>query len=213
MAKSMEEIAECVAEGKALEVKQLVERAIQQGQDAQALLHEGLLTGIGIIGETFKKGETFIPEVLVAVRAMKEGMAVLRPLLVGSGLKKAGTVVLGTVSGDLHDIGKNIVGMMLEAAEFEVVDLGIDVPAERFIEMAREKQADIIGVSALLTTTMPRMQDVVSALASSDLKGKTKILIGGAPITYAYAEEIGADGYAPDAASAMDKARQLCGIS
>ena len=213
MAETMERIAQGVAVGNAPEVKDLVQQAIESGKGGLAILHEGLLAGIAIIGESFKKGETFIPEVLVSVRAMKEGMALLKPLLVELDVKKSGTVVLGPVSGDLHDIGKNIVGMMLEAAEFVVFDLGVDVPAERFVQVAREKNADIIGISALLTTTMPRMLELVSAINSSDLKDTTKVLIGGAPITEDYAEEIGAHGYAPDAASAMDKARELCGVS
>jgi 5-methyltetrahydrofolate--homocysteine methyltransferase len=144
---------------------------------------------------------------------MKGGMEFLRPLLIKSNIKKIRTVVLGTVSGDLHDIGKNLVGIMLEGAGFEVVDLGVDVPPEKFIEAARDNNADIIGLSALITTTMARMKDVVSNVAASGLNGKTKVLIGGAPVTQEYADEIGADGYAPDAAHAMDKARELCGVS
>ncbi|HDN84570.1 MAG TPA: cobalamin-binding protein, partial [Candidatus Aerophobetes bacterium] len=163
------------------------------------------------VGDKFKKNEFYVPEVLIAARAMKAGMEIIRPLLTKKGVKGAGKIILGTVRGDLHDIGKNLVGMMLEGAGFEIIDLGVDVPPEKFVEAAREKGADIIGLSALLTTTMPGMKDVIEAIKSSDLKGKLKVMIGGAPVTQDYADEIGADGYAPDAASAVDKAKQLIG--
>jgi 5-methyltetrahydrofolate--homocysteine methyltransferase len=162
-----------------------------------------------IVGEKYKKGEFYVPEMLIAARAMKSGMEVLRPILTKKDVKGLGTVVIGTAKGDLHDIGKNLVGMMMEGAGFEIVNLGTDVPAERFVETAREKGANIIGVSALLTTTMPGMKDVVQALKKSGLREKVKVMIGGAPVTQGYADEIGADGYAPDAASAVDKAKSL----
>jgi len=208
---NLKEIAENLIQGKAPKVKELVQKAVDEGQDAQKILDEGLLTGMSVVGEKFKRNEFYVPEVLIAARAMKAGMEVLRPLLVERDIKGAGKVVLGTVRGDLHDIGKNLVGMMLEGAGFEIIDLGIDVSPERFVETAREKNADIIGLSALLTTTMPAMKEVISVLEKENLKGKIKVMIGGAPVTQDYADEIGADGYAPDAASAVDKAKELVG--
>ena len=205
----LKQIAENIIEGKAPEVRQLVQQAVDEGGDIQKILNEGLLAGMSVVGDRFKKNEFYIPEVLIAARAMKEGMQILRPLLAEKNIKGAGTVVLGTVRGDLHDIGKNLVGMMLEGAGFEVVDLGVDVAPEKFIQVAEERNADITGLSALLTTTMPAMKDVISSLNKSNLRGKVKVMIGGAPVTQDYADEIEADGYAPDAASAVDKAKEL----
>jgi len=205
----LKEIAENLIQGKADKVKELTQRSVDEGQDIQKILNEGLLAGMSVVGDKFKKNEFYVPEVLIAARAMKAGMEIIRPLLTKKGVKGAGKIILGTVRGDLHDIGKNLVGMMLEGAGFEIIDLGVDVPPEKFVEAAREKGADIIGLSALLTTTMPGMKDVIEAIKSSDLKGKLKVMIGGAPVTQDYADEIGADGYAPDAASAVDKAKQL----
>ena len=205
----LKEIAENLIQGKAPQVKELVQKAVDEGQDVQKVLNEGLLAGMSVVGEKFKKNEFYVPEVLIAARAMKQGMEILRPILAEKDIKGAGTVVLGTVRGDLHDIGKNLVGMMLEGAGFEVVDLGVDVPAEKFIQTAKEKNVNIIGLSALLTTTMPAMKEVIDVLNKSELKGKVKVIIGGAPVTQSYADEIGADGYAPDAASATDKAKEL----
>ena len=205
----LKQIAESIIRGKAPEVKELVQKAVDEGEDVQKILNEGLLAGMSVVGDRFKKNEFYVPEVLIAARAMKEGMQILRPLLAEKNIKGAGTVVLGTVRGDLHDIGKNLVGMMLEGAGFEVVDLGVDVAPGKFVQVAEEKKADIIGLSALLTTTMPAMKDVISSLNKPDLKGKIKVMIGGAPVTQDYADEIEADGYAPDAASAVDKAKEL----
>ena len=205
----LKEIAENLIQGKAPQVKELVQKAVDEGQDVQKVLNEGLLAGMSVVGEKFKKNEFYVPEVLIAARAMKQGMEILRPILAEKDIKGAGTVVLGTVRGDLHDIGKNLVGMMLEGAGFEVVDLGVDVPSEKFIQTAKEKNASIIGLSALLTTTMPAMKEVIDVLNKSELKGKVKVIIGGAPVTQSYADEIGADGYAPDAASAVDKVKEL----
>lgn len=207
----LKEIAENLIQGKADKVKELTQRSVDEGQDVSKILNEGLLAGMSVVGDKFKKNEFYVPEVLIAARAMKAGMEIIRPLLTKKGVKGAGKIVLGTVRGDLHDIGKNLVGMMLEGAGFEITDLGVDVSPEKFVEAAREKGADIIGLSALLTTTMPGMKDVIEAIKSSDLKGKVKVMIGGAPVTQDYADEIGADGYAPDAASAVDKAKQLIG--
>ncbi|RLE14974.1 cobalamin-binding protein [Candidatus Aerophobetes bacterium] len=207
----LKEIAENLIQGKADKVKELTQRSVDEGQDVSKILNEGLLAGMSVVGDKFKKNEFYVPEVLIAARAMKAGMEIIRPLLTKKGVKGAGKIILGTVRGDLHDIGKNLVGMMLEGAGFEITDLGVDVSPEKFVEAAREKGADIIGLSALLTTTMPGMKDVIEAIKSSDLKGKLKVMIGGAPVTQDYADEIGADGYAPDAASAVDKAKQLIG--
>jgi len=205
----LRQIAEDIIQGKAPQVGQLVQQAVDEGEDVQKILNESLLAGMSVVGDRFKKNEFYIPEVLIAARAMKEGMQILRPLLAEKNIKGAGTVVLGTVRGDLHDIGKNLVGMMLEGAGFEVVDLGVDVAPEKFIQVAEERNVDIAGLSALLTTTMPAMKDVISSLNKSNLRGKVKVMIGGAPVTQDYADEIEADGYAPDAASAVDKAKEL----
>jgi len=197
--------------GKADEVKDMVKKAIDEGQDVEKILNEALIAGMDIVGDKFKKNEFYVPEMLIAARAMKAGMEVLRPLLVKSGVKSLGTVVLGTARGDLHDIGKNLVGMMLEGAGFEIVDLGVDVSPEKFVQTVKEKEVQIVGISALLTTTMPSMKDVIKALDEEGVRNKVKVMIGGAPVTQSYAEEIGADGYAPDAASAADKAKELLG--
>ena len=204
---TLEQIAENLIKGKANEVKTLVQKALDEGVGAEEVLNKGLLAGMGVVGERFKKNEVYVPEVLIAARAMKMGSEVLKPLLAESGVQSAGKVVLGTVKGDLHDIGKNLVGMMLEGSGFEVVDLGTDVPSQKFVDAVRENQASIVGASALLTTTMTAMKEVVEAFQASDLNGKVKIMIGGAPVTQSFCDEIGADGYAPDAASAADLAK------
>jgi len=209
----LKEIADNLIKGKAPEVKELVQRAIDEGEDVEKVLNEGLVAGMSVVGAKFKANEFYVPEVLIAARAMKAGMGILRPILQEKNIKGIGTVVLGTVRGDLHDIGKNLVAMMLEGAGFEIIDLGVDVSSEKFIETAKEKKADVVGLSALLTTTMPSMKDVVKAVGDSGLKGKVKVMIGGAPLTQSYADEIGADGYAPDAASAVDEVKQLLGVS
>jgi 5-methyltetrahydrofolate--homocysteine methyltransferase len=205
----LQEIAELIIQGKVSQVKELVREAVDEEEDVQKILNEGLLAGMSVVGDRFKKGEFYVPEVLVAARAMKEGMEILKPFLVEKNIKGKGTIVLGTVKGDLHDIGKNLVGMMLEGAGFEVVDLGVDVAPEKFIQAAKEKSADITGLSALLTTTMLSMKDVIGAVEKEGLKGKVKVIIGGAPVTQDYANEIRADGYAPDAASAVDVVKEL----
>jgi len=205
----LREIANNLILGKAPQVKDLAQKAVDEGQNVRKVLHDGLLAGMSVVGDKFKKNEFYVPEVLIAARAMREGMQILRPLLAEKNIKGTGLVVLGTVKGDLHDIGKNLVGMMLEGAGLEVVDLGVDIAPERFIETAKEKNADIVGLSALLTTTMLAMKDVIVSLNGSSLKGRVKVMVGGAPITQDYADEIGADGYAPDAASAADKAKEL----
>ncbi len=200
----LEDMAALLMKGKAKDVQALVEQALADGIEPQKILTEGLLSGMGIIGERFKKNEVYVPEVLIAARAMKAGMEILQPALTSGGIEPRGTAVVGTVKGDLHDIGKNLVCMMLEGAGLKVVDIGIDVPPETFVEAAKENKAQVIGISALLTTTMTNMKAVVDAVKESGISAKT--MIGGAPVTQAFCDEIGADGYAPDAASAADLA-------
>jgi 5-methyltetrahydrofolate--homocysteine methyltransferase len=203
----LQEIAENLMKGKANDVKALVEKALGDGAAPGDVLNEGLLAGMSVIGERFKKNEVYVPEVLIAARAMKAGMVILQPQLAAAGVEPIGVAVVGTVKGDLHDIGKNLVCMMLEGAGFKVVDAGIDCDPQKFVDVATESNADVIGVSALLTTTMTNMKSVVDAVKASDLS--TKVMIGGAPLTQAFCDEIGADGYAPDAASAADLAKTL----
>lgn len=203
-------IRDSVFEGKAEEVKGLVQQALDEGISIKELLDNGLIAGMTVVGEEFKANRIFIPEVLIAARAMQAGMAMLEPLLVGAGVQPIGRVVIGTSKGDLHDIGKNLVTMMLKGAGLEVDDLGIDVATEKFVERVKLTGAQIVAISSLLTTSMPFMKTTIEALKKEGLKVKT--MIGGAPVTQSYADEIGADGYAPDAASAVDKAKELLGI-
>lgn len=202
-------IAQNLIAGKAPQVKQLVEQAIQEGTHVSDVLQQGLIKGMGVVGERFKNNQCYVPEVLIAARAMKAGMEVLRPLLAEAHIEPVGTIVTGTVKGDLHDIGKNLVGMMLEGAGFEVIDLGVDVSPQQFIDAAEQHHAQLIGMSALLTTTMTGMKTTIDAIKASGLNDRVRVLIGGAPVTQAYADEIGADGYARDAASGVDKAKEL----
>lgn len=204
------EISENLQKGRAKNVKELVQKAIDEGIDVNTILEEGLLHGMGIIGDRFKKNEVYVPDVLIAARAMNTGTELLKPLLVSSGVKSKGKVVLGTVKGDLHDIGKNLVRMMMEGKGLEVIDLGVDVSADKFIETATSTNADIIACSALLTTTMTEMQNVIDKVKASPLAGKVKTMIGGAPVTDSFRASIGADVYAPDAASAAEEALALC---
>jgi len=208
----LQALADNLIRGQADKVKELTKQALDEGISPKEILDKGLIKGMDVVGEKFKNNEFYVPEVLIAARAMKAGMEVLRPVLVETGVEPIGRVVIGTVKGDLHDIGKNLVSMMLEGAGFEVIDLGVDVPPEKFVETTKEKQAQVIGMSALLTTTMLAMKDTIQAIKSGSLTGKVKTIIGGAPVTQDYADEIGADGYAPDAASAVDKVKELIGI-
>jgi 5-methyltetrahydrofolate--homocysteine methyltransferase len=205
-------LAEKLVKGEAEEVEELTQKALEKGVPPGEILNEGLIKGMNVVGERFKNGEFFIPEVLLAAKVMHTGMDILKPALVSSGVEPIGKVVLGTVKGDLHDIGKNLVAMMLEGAGFEVLDLGIDVPPERFVEAAKNDGAGILAMSALLTTTMTAMETTLEALQEAGVRDKIKTMIGGAPVTQDYAHEIGADGYARDAANAVDKARELMGI-
>ncbi|MGI6705750.1 MAG: corrinoid protein [Clostridia bacterium] len=204
-------IADSLKAGNAPKVKELVEAALAEGVEPGDIVNKGLIVGMGEIGVLFKNNEVYVPEVLIAARAMHAGLDVVKPLLAEKDVKPVGTVVLGTVRGDLHDIGKNLVGMMLEGAGFKVIDLGIDVAPEKFVDAAKENDVDIIAMSALLTTTMPGMKDTIEAVKAAGLRDKVKIMIGGAPVTQNFADEIGADGYAPDAASAADLAKELVG--
>lgn len=206
----LNEISENLQRGKAKVVKELVEQAINEGISAEVILKDGLMDGMNIIGERFKKNDIYIPEVLVAARAMNQGAQLLKPLLVKQGVKTVGKVCLGTVQGDLHDIGKNLVKMMLEGKGFEVIDLGTDVAAETFIDTAINESCDIICCSALLTTTMNVMADVVKAAERAGIRDKVKIMIGGAPVSEEFCKQIGADAYTSDAASCADVALAFC---
>jgi 5-methyltetrahydrofolate--homocysteine methyltransferase len=205
----MESIKKGLKEGDAASVRALTKEALTQNVSPVDIMNNGYVAGMDIIGSLFKNNQIFIPEVLVSARAMKAGMEIVRPLLAESNAKPIGKVIMGTVQGDLHDIGKNIVSMLLEGAGFEVIDLGADVAKEKFLEALEKEEANIIGMSALLTTTMTQMKEVIKSIESANLREKARVMIGGAPITQAFAEEISADGYAPDAASAVDVARSL----
>jgi 5-methyltetrahydrofolate--homocysteine methyltransferase len=204
-------LAENLINGKAPKVKELTEKALADGVAPGEILNDGLIKGMSVVGERFKNNEFYVPEVLIAARAMHAGMDILKPALADSGVQPIGRILLGTVKGDLHDIGKNLVAMMMEGAGFEVVDLGIDVAPEKFVAAAKDG-GGLIAMSALLTTTMTAMKTTVEALEEAGVRDDVKILIGGAPVTQNYADEIGADGYARDAASAADKAKELLGV-
>lgn len=206
----LNEISLKLQAGKAKDVKVLVQQAIDAGIAPKDILEQGLLHGMDVIGEKFKNNEVFVPEVLVAARAMNFGMAVLKPMLVADGVKNTGKVCIGTIKGDLHDIGKNLVKMMLEGKGFEVIDLGADVAPEVFIQTAKEQNCQIIGISALLTTTMNTMGEVVKLAEEAGIRDQVKIMVGGAPLTDAFAKKIGADAYTPDAATAAEVAVSFC---
>ena len=205
----LQQIASNLYEGEDEAVAHLVQQALDQGLLPGEILSSGLITGMDEVGKDFKAGDLFVPEVLVAARAMHAGMNVLRPLLAESDTPSAGRYVIGTVEGDLHDIGKNLVKMMLEGAGFETIDLGTDADPDAFVQAVREHQPQIVGMSALLTTTMVNMKKTIEALTEAGLRDAIKIMVGGAPVTASFAEEIGADAYAPDAASAVDVARAM----
>ena len=205
----LEIIAKSVIEGGEEEVKKLVQQAITEGMALDKLLSEGLIAGMNVVGEQMRTHEMFIPEVLRSAKAMSAGMDLMTPLLIKGELSLGTKVVLGTVKGDVHDIGKNLVGMMFKGAGFQVVDLGVDVPAERFVQAVVEHKAEVLAMSALLTTTMPVMRNTIEALQDVDLQEKVKVIVGGAPLSLEYANKIGADGYARDAARAVDKVREL----
>jgi 5-methyltetrahydrofolate--homocysteine methyltransferase len=207
----LQKISEELQKGNYQEVPKLVQEALSSKIPPSKILSDGLVAGMDVVGGKFRRDELFMPEVLVSARAMQMAMDVLRPKLVESGAKLAGKILIGTVKGDLHDIGKNLVGMLLEGAGYQVVDLGIDVSPEKFVEEVKVKQPEMVGMSALLTTTMPRMKEVVESLVESGLRSRVKVIVGGAPVTEKFAQDIGADGYAPDAASAVEMVRKLIG--
>ena len=208
----LKEIYEGVVSGNAKKVADDVQAALDAGVPAEKILKEALIPGMAEVGARFERNEYFVPEMLISARAMQYGLNKLKPLLVASGVEPLGKVVIGTVKGDLHDIGKNLVAMMMEGAGFEIMDLGVDAAPEKFVDAAK-KGAQIVAMSALLTTTMPGMKTTIDALKEAGIRDKVKVLIGGAPVTQAYADQIGADGYAPDASSAARKAKELIGAA
>jgi len=205
----LKELKEDVINGDMNGARDHVNQALGEGNAPGAILKEALIPAMDEVGARFEKGDFFVPEMLIAARAMKAGIEILKPLLTESGVESAGKVVIGTVKGDLHDIGKNLVGLMLEGGGFEVIDLGTDVSVEKFTEAVRSEKPQILGMSALLTTTMSSAAEVIQSLEKEGLRDQIKVMFGGAPVTQAYVEQIGADGYAPDAAVAVKKAREL----
>lgn len=205
----IEEISQAIQNGKMKIVKELVPKAIEEGYSAQTILNDGLLHGMNIIGGRFTRNEAFVPEVLVAARAMNKGIELIKPLLAEEGSQPIGKACIGTVQGDLHDIGKNIVKLMLESKNIDVIDLGVDVPPEKFVETARNESCDIVCCSALLTTTMPMMEKVVEALKNAGIRDDVVVMVGGAPVTQEYCDQIGADYYTEDGASCANKAEEV----
>ena len=203
----LQALADAIIKGDQGSAVEITKSAIAEGMEAKSILNDGLIAGMDIIGARFKKNEVYIPEVLIAARAMKSAMQLLEPELVKAGVEPIGKFIVGTVQGDLHDIGKNLVAMMMKGAGFNVIDLGVDIAPEKFVEEAKKAGSALIGMSALLTTTMPAMEKTIQALKQAGVD--TKVMIGGAPVTQAYADKIGADGYSADAASAVDLAKSL----
>jgi 5-methyltetrahydrofolate--homocysteine methyltransferase len=203
----LKSLADAVIKGDQNTAMEITKAALEEGTEAKNVLKEGLIAGMDVVGARFKNNEIYIPEVLIAARAMKMAMQILEPELIKAGVEPVGKFVIGTVQGDLHDIGKNLVAMMLKGAGFEVIDLGVDVGPEKFVEQVKAQSVHLVGMSALLTTTMPGMEKTIKALKEAGVS--TKIMIGGAPVTQSYADKIGADGYAADAASAVDLAKSL----
>jgi 5-methyltetrahydrofolate--homocysteine methyltransferase len=207
----LQKISEELQKGNYQEMPKLVQQALDQNIVPSKILSDGLVSGMDIVGDKFRRDELFMPEVLISAKAMQAGMEILRPKLIESGAKLAGKIVLGTVKGDLHDIGKNLVGMLMEGAGYEVIDLGIDVPSDKFVDAVKTTKPNLVGLSALLTTTMPKMKEVIDSLVEAGVRNSVKVVVGGAPVTEKFAKDIGGDGYAPDAASAVEKARELIG--
>lgn len=206
-----EELSQAVIDGEVGKAKELTEKLLAQQVVAEDILHQGLLAGMDVVGQRFKAYEMYIPEVLLSARAMHAAMEVLQPKLTETGAETIGSIVAGTVAGDLHDIGKNLVLMMMEGSGFQVIDLGTNVSPERFVQAVRDHQPDLLGMSALLTTTMPHMGDTIKALEEAGVRDQVKVIVGGAPLTQEFAADIGADAYAPDATTAVEKVRQLLG--
>ena len=207
------ELKNYVIEGNAKAAEEWAQKALNEGMDPLDIVNQGLIPGMDVVGEKFRNFEYYMPEMLISSRAMKAAMALINPLLAGREGAKTGKAIIGTVQGDLHDIGKNLVAMMLEGAGFEVIDLGNDVPSDVFIKTIEESNAPLLCLSALLTTTMPEMGTVIQQVDEAELRQKVKILVGGAPVTQRYASEIGADGYASDAGTAVETAKELLGIA
>lgn len=205
----LKELSEALFRGDISQVKEITQRALQEKIEPKEILEQGLIKGMEVVGIKFKNNEIFLPEVLLASQAMYGGLELLQPKLIKNGVKSVGKVIIGTAKGDLHDIGKNLVAMMLKGGGFEVIDLGIDVSPEKFLKAAQEHKPDILGVSALLTTAMIGMMDVITALERAGLRNKVKVIVGGAPVTQEFADEIGVEGYASNAALAVDKAKEL----
>jgi len=206
-----EKLSNSVIKGNVEEVTELTQTAIDEGAEPIDIIKKGLIGGMKVVGQRFKDGDMFVPEVMMAAKSMKAGVELVNPLLAEGDTSSEGKVLLGTVAGDLHDIGKNLVGMMMESASLEVIDLGTDVDPEEFVEAVKEHEPDVVGMSALLTTTMLEMQNTIELLEEEGLRDSVKIIVGGAPVTPDFAEEIGADGWSADAASAKDKALELIG--
>ena len=207
---NIQEIKAAVEGGKVKLIEELVQEALDAGVDANDILNDGMTAAMAVIGEKFQKNEVFVPEMLIAAKTMKKGVEIIRPHLASGSMGKHGKYIIGTVAGDLHDIGKNLVALMIESSGFEVIDLGVDVAPDKFVEALKENpDCKLVGASALLTTTMPALRDTVAAIAAAGLRNQVKIMIGGAPITQEFADEIGADAYTPDAGSAAVKALEL----
>ena len=204
-----EALAGAIIECNAAKSGELTQKLVDEGVKPTEIINQGLISGMNVVGDRFKKGEMYVPEVMMAAKAMHAGMSIVKPLLVEGESSTTGKVLIGTVAGDLHDIGKNLVGMMMESGGMEVVDLGVDVTPEKFAEAVREQKPQVIGLSALLTTTMLSMKDTIEVLKEEGLRDSVKVIVGGAPVTQDFADEIGADGWAPDAASAKDLAQKL----
>jgi corrinoid protein of di/trimethylamine methyltransferase len=213
MSDIIEQIKDVVVNGRHKEIEGLVRAAIDEKVDLGALINDGLIAAMDIVGKRFGSGEIFVPEMLVAAITMKQGLDIIKPLLQGDDAQPKGTILMGTVKGDLHDIGKNLVIMMLEGAGFKVIDLGIDLSVEKVVEKVRELKPDVLGLSALLTTTMPEMQNVIAMIRDQGLRDSVKIMVGGAPVDSAFADRIGADGYGKDAVAAVQLAKKFIGIS
>jgi 5-methyltetrahydrofolate--homocysteine methyltransferase len=209
MSDVLNSISTQIITGKRDEIVELTRNALDQGLSAEDILYKGLMPGMDHVSKEFKKGDMFVPEVMRSARTMLNAMEILKPLLSETGAKMMGKVLLGTVKGDLHDIGKNLVGMMCEGAGFEIKDLGVDVEPDAFVQAVKEFGPDVVGMSALLTTTMRKMDDTIKAFEEAGVRDRVKVMVGGAPVNQAFADKIGADAYAPDAAAAADKAKQL----
>lgn len=210
---SLQDVAQSVIEGDIDRVKDLTKILLDSGTDPLEIINQGLIAGMNVVGERFKAGDMFVPEVLMCARAMSSGMELVKPKIADRKVQSAGRFLIGTVKSDLHDIGKNLVAMMVESAGFEVINLGIDIAPEKFVEAIKEYKPDIVGMSALLTTTLPFMKDTIEAIEEAGLRDQVKIIIGGAPVTQSYADEIGADGYAAEAASATELCKKLMGAA